>query len=277
MAMMDMTTSNSSNVNARQPFGSAASPARPGVTLNERPFICFNPFWDNFNVARQLYGRGKEDGRRAPFCPDSFSGAGLGGGDGRSVGTASLAGLCAGFDYSEGTDQGLVFWPAARPGGFCFHKNFREFVVGIRGQIEVTAAIAAHLNVGVVHERDDGANRNAHVAAHAYLMANGSDSSFALVGQAIVVIEDGHRDFLTQFGDRRVPVAVADVGKLKLLELEQILNKFFHGGAVSLAGGNIKNRKRTGAGFLQTFGADSQIHWMQLGSGRINVVCAPGV
>jgi hypothetical protein len=60
-------------------------------------------------------------------------------------------------------------------------------------------------------------------------MAHGRQSGFAPGGQAIVVLEDGQRDFAAQLGNRRFHAAAAAVAKLQLLELEQILKKFFHG------------------------------------------------
>ena len=130
---------------------------------------------------------------------------------------------------SDGRDQRLVFWPASRRRGGCFCINFPEFVPPIGGQIEVAAAVVAHLNVVGVHQPDNGANGNAHVAAHADLMAHGSHSGFAPGGQAIVVLEDGQRDLSAHLGNRRFHAAAAEVAGLQLLELEQMLKKFFHG------------------------------------------------
>ena len=132
-------------------------------------------------------------------------------------------------DFSHGADQWLAACPASRLDGFCFGGLFQEFVLLINGQIEVTAAILARLNVVVAHQRDNDADGNTHVATRAYLMAHHGDSFFTLVSQAIVVLEDWRRDFSAQSGNRGFRVAVDDAGKLKLLELEQILKKFFHG------------------------------------------------
>jgi hypothetical protein len=43
------------------------------------------------------------------------------------------------------------------------------------------------------------------------------------------MLQDGQRDFPAQLGDRRFRAAAAHVGKLKFLEPQQILKKFFHG------------------------------------------------
>ena len=78
----------------------------------------------------------------------------------------------------------------------------------------------AHLNVRGVHQRDNGANRNPHMATRADLMAHDGHALFALVRQAIVMLEDWRRDFLAQFGNRCFRGAIALVGELKLLKFQ---------------------------------------------------------
>ena len=126
---------------------------------------------------------------------------------------------------SQGMGQLFAVVSMLRRG--CFYRHGTVFRRDF-GKIEIAATILAQANILAVFQVQDNGHSHAHVAAGASLVAQRGHASFALVTQAIVMAQDGCRDFGAQFCNPFLEVRLNRLFKFERLQLNQNPHQFVH-------------------------------------------------
>ena len=135
--------------------------------------------------------------------------------------------------WDESLDEGNDF-TFARPSGRLISRFGSLRLFGGRrfrllGQVEISAATVAELDVFAAHEDHYFRQGLAHVAPCADLVAHDGDTFLITNAKPVIMTENWERDLGTQFGDLGVDAFARDFTEFNALESDEILHHSVHG------------------------------------------------